>query len=66
MKARRCDRCGEYYTPDSETEEIEGVHRLLEMITASPYTQRLDLCAKCSNYLRSLLGTFGERVRGEK
>jgi len=43
MKAKQCDRCGEFYSKTNE------YHMRLARIstTASRYQRQLDLCPKC-------------------
>lgn len=49
MRARICDRCGEYYKNDNKDE-----FKLARMSqTASRYTKSVDLCPECQKSLAS-------------
>lgn len=49
MKAKKCDRCGEFFV---DYEEFEGYIRLtLASNSPSRYQVKQDLCPKCENSL---------------
>ena len=49
MKAKKCDRCGEFFV---DYEEFEGYIRLtLASSSPSRYQVKQDLCPKCENSL---------------
>ena len=54
MRARMCDRCGEYYKNDNKDE-----FKLARMSqTASRYTKSIDLCPECQKSLTNWFEHF--------
>lgn len=49
MRARMCDRCGEYYKKDNKFIDEFRLAKISQ--TASRYTKSIDLCPECQKSL---------------